>query len=105
MGLPVMISKIKRILIKSIQEIDVDLKATYLWFDERLNFTGKGEVGIPAYNYVRSKTCKEKIVKRNNKTQCLVWVYQRNPSRIWIPDFQFVEPSTFEKSAQGRCLP
>ena len=81
-----------------IQEIQVDIRATYSWYDDRLNFTGKGEAGIPAYNYKKSKTCQEEIIKSNNKKECLKWVYQRNPSRIWIPNFRYATASTEEES-------
>lgn len=81
-----------------IQEIKVDIRATYFWHDDRLNFTGKGEAGIPAYNYKKSKTCQEEIIKSNNKKECLKWVYQRNPSRIWIPNFRYATASTEEES-------
>ena len=81
-----------------IQEIKVDIRATYFWHDDRLNFTGKGKAGIPAYNYKKSKTCQEEIIKSNNKKECLKWVYQRNPSRIWIPNFRYATASTEEES-------
>ena len=44
-----------------IQEIKVDIRVKYLWHDDRLNFTGKGEVEIPAYNYKKARHAKRVI--------------------------------------------
>ena len=101
------------------KKVEVDISISYSWQDDRLNFTGDGELNVPSYLMKKSK-CKEEITipffekiknfmpisgsrqkpqsTKSNVTHCLTWNYERHPSPIWIPKFKYADP-TEEKSA------